>query len=217
MRIKDELVLKQNTSYINRAVSMILSSDSNEQVQELVKSEYPHYDPCDTTLTTIYDSALKERLVDKQPENLPVNCLSRERVIIKDAPFEPVELCCCCPCPPKPEKVFVRPTGECQVVPAMPTCDNRVHTIVHNMPIMETLVKEGNNYYGDKLENKVQDVVFTADVRKEGEGIQQPEPEHNSSDKEQEEQEDSETSQENNEHSNEGIPQHTPEIDDDEI
>ena len=160
-----ELVLKQNHSFLNRAVSYILHSNSNEEVAEAIKEEYPHYDPCDTTLSTPYDSAMKERLVDKQPESLSANCLVKERTIIKDAPMKMIDMCCCTPCPPPPEKPFVRLTGDCK--PSEPDlyCDSRIDTIASKHPMFAEANKEGDKFFNSNAEKRTHNNYESASLQ----------------------------------------------------
>lgn len=123
---------QDNFSFINRAVDTIYSTGSNEEAEKIIKNDVPQYDPCDTTLSTQYDTKFKDNHSDKGVPDIGNFCLDRpEKRIIRDLPFEPAEYQCCCNVVPAKETPFVRPTAEQCVKDTFKCipCDSRIPTI----------------------------------------------------------------------------------------
>lgn len=79
-----------------QAFLAIHGSNTQDEAQEKITEFYPHYDPCDTTLETPFDTAFKNAVVDEDLQYQGSYCLpEKDVVVIKDHPFDYSCLNCC--------------------------------------------------------------------------------------------------------------------------
>lgn len=76
-------------SFINKLYVQIYSDETptQDEVQEAMAEYYPHYNACDETLDTDFDTCFKDAHSDHGVTRLQQVVPQREKVVIKDYPF----------------------------------------------------------------------------------------------------------------------------------
>lgn len=144
---------QNNFGFVQRTMDKVYTHKSNEEVEQTLKSDTPHYDPCDTTLASPYDTHFKNQHSDTELSYKGNFCLDKPvKKVIKDRPFTPPDECCCVCVKPEPEKLFKRPTGEGKMpTHTMIPCDSRVPTIVSGHYALAEVDAKADEYFGKEI------------------------------------------------------------------
>lgn len=142
----------QGMSYSVKMFIENYKQKDGEGVKKALEEHYPHYDVCDTTLSTQYDTAFKEE-VENNGGNTSYHCYKAPKVcVVNDPKWIPPEVMCVKPVIKK-EKPFIRPTGKCEPVTSEKVfCDTRIPTLATEHYAFKEKIEEANEFFGKPQE-----------------------------------------------------------------